>query len=46
MYVVIESKTGKKKGQFETFLNARRRKNNLEISHGEKYEIIKEKEVK
>lgn len=44
MYVVIEAKTGKKKGQFATFLNARKRKNNLEASNkGKKYEI---KEVK
>ena len=46
MYVVIETKTGKKKGQFESFLNARKRKNNLEASpsnKGKKYEI---KEVK
>ena len=46
MYVVIEEKTGKKKGQFESFLNARKRKNNLESSpsnKGKKYEI---KEVK
>lgn len=50
MYVVIETeaKSGekKKKGQFESFLNARKRKNNLEASpsnKGKKYEI---KEVK
>lgn len=46
MYVVVEVESGKKKGQFESFLNARKRKNNLEASpsnKGKKYEI---KEVK
>ena len=46
LYVVIEVETGKKKGQFSSFLNARKRKNNLESSpsnKGKKYEI---KEVK
>ena len=46
MYIVIETeaKSGekKKKGQFSSFLNARKRKNNLESSpsnKGKKYEI-------
>ena len=46
MYIVIEEKTGKKKGQFTSFLGARKRKNNLEAcpsNKGKKYEI---KEVK
>lgn len=44
MYVVIEVESGKKKGQFSSFLNARKRKNNLESNNKDKkYEI---KEVK
>lgn len=46
MYIVVEAKTGKKKGQFSTFVNARKRKNNLEScpsNKDKKYEI---KEVK
>ncbi len=44
MYVVIEVKSGETKGKFNTFLNARKRKNNLEAAHKDKkYEI---KEVK
>lgn len=44
MYIVIETETGKKKGQFISFLGARKRKNNLEsVNKGKKYEI---KEVK
>ena len=42
MYIVVEVKTGKKKGQFSTFVNARKRKNNLEAcpsNKGKKYEI-------
>ena len=42
MYIVIETKTGKKKGQFNSFLNARKRKNNLEAqasNKDKKYEI-------
>ena len=44
MYIVVETESGKTKGKFESFLNARKRKNNLEAAHKEKkYEI---KEVK
>ena len=46
MYIVIETevKSGekKKKGQFESFLNARKRKNNLEAAHKDKKYEIKE----
>ena len=44
LYVVIETESGKIKGKFNSFLNARKRKNNLEAAHKEKkYEF---KEVK